>query len=237
MPKVLPDCVASGECGGHRAVRSPSPRRAADRSAPKPGVRRQSPRVLGHSRSGIFGRRAAIDTDTPQASRQKPSQSGHIPTRSIGACGTVVGMVTDARTHSRVRLWVVALLVATVVGIPMLHCLNTSDRHLGLRAQHEHSALPTAPEATAADLTAATAHPHSGGTLHAAWCAVVDAAVDAIRAYNPQRLLLVVGVAIVAAAAAGLWSTRGSRGPPAPRQPPRTRSGRHILTTLCISRR
>lgn len=151
-----------------------------------------------------------------------------------GGRGSLAGMKIRGRrrSHSRARLWLVGVLVAVFVGMPMLHCI-TGGAYATPASAHQHSTLLTTAGHAAVNPAAVSAHPHAGSALHAAWCAVLDIPTAATRGDNPLRLL----VAVVAATVTALPNAFGSRSPPPPRAHRGPGSGRDILTALCVIRR
>jgi len=137
--------------------------------------------------------------------------------------------------RSRVRLWLVALVVGITVSLPLAHCIGDRGQHL--RAPQHHQAPITIAGAPAINVAAMTAHPHVGSTLHAAWCSVFDVPALSVRTDGPLRVLVTVGVMLGAGALGALWSGRECRGSPRRRRCPGIpRFGRVLLTDLCVIR-
>lgn len=154
--------------------------------------------------------------------------------------GSVAAMAI--RMQRRGQLTLVALLIGAIAALPLLlHCLP-GDTHQGNPAAHHRVNLAAASQSvagTAAPLGAGVLadHPHAGSAVHAALCQSVDGLTAALRADNPLRLLAAVAAALVAAVLAAPLVASLSRGPPVRAFATFCRSGRVLLTDLCIIRR
>lgn len=130
------------------------------------------------------------------------------------------------RSGGHGRLWLVAILVAMMSS---LHCVSG---HGGTGAPHHqatHAALPGhGPSAT---------HAHLDNSIHQLTCQTLDGMVAVARGLNPLRVLIVLAALMLATLVFQLVAAHLSRGPPLPTDCYRARTGRDILTTLCVIRR
>ncbi|MDM2175066.1 MULTISPECIES: hypothetical protein [Mycobacteriaceae] len=146
------------------------------------------------------------------------------------------------RVQRRGQLMLVALLIGAIAALPLLlHCLP-GDTHQGNPVAHHQGNLATASQSVAGAAVALAAgviadHPHAGSAVHGALCQSVDGLTAALRADNPLRLLAAFAAAIVAAIVAAPLVSRIGRGPPVRAAAAFSRSGRVLLTDLCIIRR
>lgn len=140
-------------------------------------------------------------------------------------------MPTGARrTSRRGRLWLVAILVAMVACLPILHCATT-DRGGADAAHHQtsHAALKGhGPSAT---------HAHLDNAVHQMACQTADGLVALTRSLNPLRILLVLAAFALATLVFQPVAAHLSRGPPRAAGYRAVRTGRDILTNLCVIRR
>ncbi|WP_236743265.1 hypothetical protein [Mycobacteroides franklinii] len=146
------------------------------------------------------------------------------------------------RMQRRGQLMLVAALIGAIAALPLLlHCLP-GDTHHGAPAAHHQvnsavargtAAGPAAPMSTGL----ATDHPHAGSAVHGALCQSLDGLTAALRADNPLRLLAAFASAVLAAVLAAPLVASISRGPPVRAFATFPRSGRVLLTDLCIIRR
>ncbi|WP_081272024.1 putative copper homeostasis (lipo)protein LpqS [Mycobacteroides immunogenum] len=139
-------------------------------------------------------------------------------------------MSTRARRNGgHGRLWLVAILVAMMSSLPILHCVSG---HGGTGAPHHqatHAALPGhGPSAT---------HAHLDNSIHQLTCQTLDGMVAVARGLNPLRVLIVLAALVLATLVFQPVAAHLSRGPPLPTDCYGARTGRDILTTLCVIRR
>ncbi len=143
------------------------------------------------------------------------------------------------RAQGRARLALLVLFLGVAVALPaMLHCVP-GDKHPGpLAAHHLSLTTPTAADSPTAVRTAAVDHSHADNAVRAALCQGVDGLAAALRGDDELRLL----AAFVAALAVATLAVSPYFG--LSRDPPRRvtkatspRSGRVLLTDLCIIRR
>lgn len=139
-----------------------------------------------------------------------------------GACRT--------RGHGRLRL--VAALVGMLASLPILHCVSGSEHRGGADALHHQAAhaklLGHGPAAT---------HAHLDNAVHQMACQTVDGLVALTRGHNPLRVLVVLAALVLATLVFQPMATHLSRGPPLPAGFYGARTGRDILTNLCVIRR
>lgn len=146
------------------------------------------------------------------------------------------------RMQRRGQLTLVALLIGVIAALPLLlHCLSR-ETHQGNPAAHHQMNLAAASNSVAVTAAALGAgvladHPHAGSAVHAALCQSVDGLTAALRADDPLRLLAAFAAAVVAAVLAAPLVSRICRGPPVRAAAAFCRSGRVLLTDLCIIRR
>ncbi|ORB54518.1 MULTISPECIES: putative copper homeostasis (lipo)protein LpqS [Mycobacteroides] len=140
------------------------------------------------------------------------------------------------RMQRRGQLTLVALLIGAIATLPLaLHCLP-GDTHHGAPAAHHQVNSATASSAAMSTGLAAE-HPHASSAVHGALCQSLDGLTAALRADNPLRLLAAFASAVVAAVLAAPLVASLSRGPPVRAFATFPRSGRVLLTDLCIIRR
>ncbi|MGH3723877.1 MAG: hypothetical protein ACRDUS_07090 [Mycobacterium sp.] len=117
-----------------------------------------------------------------------------------------------------------------VATLPILHCAS-SDRG-GADALHHQAAhaklLGHGPAAT---------HAHLDNAVHQMACQTVDGLTALTRGHNPLRVLVVLAALVLATLVFQPMATHLSRGPPLPAGFYGARTGRDILTNLCIIRR
>ncbi|GLE56690.1 hypothetical protein NJBCHELONAE_19990 [Mycobacteroides chelonae] len=140
------------------------------------------------------------------------------------------------RAQGRGRLALVALLLGVGIMLPaVLHCVPGDKRPTPLAAHHLSL---FAPIATASDLSAAADHTHADNALRKGLCQGVDGLAAALRGDHQLRPLVSLFATIAAAILAVPLFFGISRGPPLQvRTAASPRSGRVLLTDLCISRR
>lgn len=137
------------------------------------------------------------------------------------------------RTRGHGRLWLVAALVGIVASLPILHCASGDlNIHGGTNAPHHqatHAALlGHGPTAT---------HAHLDNAVHQMACQTVDGLVALARGHQTLRILFVLAALVLATLVFQPMITRLSRGPPLPAGYYGARTGRDILTNLCVIRR
>lgn len=180
----------------------------------------------------------------PGGPGRQPSAADHNPVTyppgvSAGR-GSVAAMAI--RTQRRGQLTLVALLIGVIAALPlMLHC-QPGDTHQGAPAAHHRVDLAAVSESMAGTAAVIGAqvladHPHVGSAVHGALCQSVDGLTAALRVDNPLRLLAALTAAMVAAVLAAPLVSRIGRGPPVRARASFSRSGRVLLTDLCIIRR
>ncbi|OHU77374.1 hypothetical protein [Mycobacteroides chelonae] len=142
------------------------------------------------------------------------------------------------RAQGRGRLALVALLLGVGILLPtVLHCIPGDKRPSPLAAHHLSLVAPTA-TAPASDLSAAADHAYADNALRKGLCQGVDGLAAALRGEHQLRPLMALFATIAAAALAVPPFSGISRGPPLRvRTAASPRSGRVLLTDLCISRR
>lgn len=147
------------------------------------------------------------------------------------------------RMQRRSQLMLVAALIGAIAALSLLaHCLP-GDTHHGVPAAHHQltsaTTNPAGPGAAAAPMNTGVAadHPHASAAVHGALCQSLDGLTAALRADNPLRLLAAFAAAVVAAVLAAPLVASLSRGPPVRAGAVVSRSGRVLLTDLCIIRR
>ncbi|TEA03463.1 hypothetical protein CCUG60884_02313 [Mycobacteroides salmoniphilum] len=140
-------------------------------------------------------------------------------------------MLTGARrTRGRGRLWLVAVLVAMVASLPVLHCASAG--HGGAEAPH-HKATHAALQGHGPSAT----HAHLDNAVHQMACQTVDGLVGLTRSHNLLRILFVLAAFALAALVFQPVAAHLSRGPPRAAGYHGARTGRDILTDLCVIRR
>ncbi|ANO06671.1 hypothetical protein BAB75_02835 [Mycobacteroides immunogenum] len=141
------------------------------------------------------------------------------------------------RRPRRSQLVLVALLVGVLAAAPAVaHCLPGQSHHRHGPARQQ-STLITASAATAAGGTGVSITPRRAQeAAHAALCHSVEALAATVRAETSPGLLAASAAALLAAATAVPLLAGISRGPPV-RAAAISRSGRVLLTELCILRR
>lgn len=140
-------------------------------------------------------------------------------------------MLTGARrTSRRGRLWLVAVLVATVATLPILHCVSVG--HGGGEAPH-HKATHAALQGHGPSAT----HAHLDNAVHEMACQTADGLVALARGFNPLRILFVLAAFALAMLVFQPAAAQLSRGPPRAIGYHGARTGRDILTRLCVIRR
>jgi hypothetical protein len=123
--------------------------------------------------------------------------------------------------------------VGIVASLPILHCASSGpDTHGGAEAPH-HQATHTAlvghgPTAT---------HAHLDNAVHQMACQTVDGLVALTRGHNPLRVLIVLAALALVTLIFQPIAAQLSRGPPLPAGHYGARTGRDILTNLCVIRR
>lgn len=139
-------------------------------------------------------------------------------------------MSTRVRRRSgRGRLLLVALLIGTMASLPILHCVASDGGPDAPHHQATHAALPGhGPSAT---------HAHLDNAMHQMACHTVDGLFGLARGHSPLRILVVLAALALTALVFQPLATRLSRGPPLPVGCYGARTGRDILTNLCVIRR
>ncbi|MUM16680.1 MULTISPECIES: hypothetical protein [unclassified Mycobacteroides] len=117
-----------------------------------------------------------------------------------------------------------------VASLPILHCVSGSA-----------SAAP-APhhQATHAALVGhgpSAIHAHLDNAVHQMSCQTVDGLVALTRGHNPLRVLIVLAALALATLVFQPVAAHLSRGPPLPVGYQAARTGRDILSNLCVLRR
>ncbi|BBZ66799.1 hypothetical protein MINS_22280 [Mycolicibacterium insubricum] len=136
----------------------------------------------------------------------------------------------SSRTGHRGALqWLIVLIVLATIGIPALPGRGVSGARYDAIGQSQESA----PVAVDGLNTAPAAAERDGGRAPQEVPRSALEEEHLIRAGGPTRLALVV-LAVLLGAGAALWSARGTRGPPRPRDPRSKRSGRDILQDHCV---
>lgn len=140
---------------------------------------------------------------------------------------SLAAMSTRARrSGGHGRLWLVAILVAMMSS---LHCVSGHGGTDGPHHQATHAALPGhGPSAT---------HAHLDNSIHQLTCQTLDGMVAVARGLNPLRVLIVLAALVLATLVFQPVAAHLSRGPPLPTDCYGARTGRDILTTLCVIRR
>ncbi|WP_088413363.1 putative copper homeostasis (lipo)protein LpqS [Mycobacteroides saopaulense] len=140
-------------------------------------------------------------------------------------------MLTGVRRRSgHGQLWLVAVLVAMIASLPILHCVSNAGG----------SADTTHHQATHAALLGhgpAATHAHLDDAIHQLACQTVDGLFALTRGHNPLRVLIVLAALALATLVFQPVAAHLSRGPPLPVGCRGSRTGRDILTTLCVIRR
>ncbi len=140
-------------------------------------------------------------------------------------------MLTGARrTRGRGRLWLVAVLVAMVASLPIVHCASAG--HGGAEAPHH--------QATHAALSGhgpAATHAHLDNAVHQMACQTVDGLVALTRGHNPLRVLFVLAALVLTTLVFQPIAAHLARGPPLTAGYRGARTGRDILINLCVIRR
>ncbi|WP_433685256.1 hypothetical protein [Nocardia sp. CA-119907] len=127
----------------------------------------------------------------------------------------------------------VAVLIALLLVAPMVHCAYTDDHeHSDAHGQMAPGDILTAALGDSAHVVIDASHDSCG--VHLTHCIVKSVRTGAAENFAALRLLALI--AVVAIAAAAIYSTLagGVRGPPV--SPPAA-AGRGILERFCIARR
>jgi lipoprotein LpqS len=134
------------------------------------------------------------------------------------------------RTRGRGRLWLIAAMVAMVASLPILHCASAD--HGGAEAPHHQAAhaalIGHGPSAT---------HAHLDNAVHQMACQTMDGLVSLARGHNPLRVLFVLAALVLTALVFQPVAAHLARGPPLAAGYHGARTGRDILTNLCVIRR
>ncbi|WP_164911511.1 hypothetical protein [Mycobacteroides franklinii] len=139
----------------------------------------------------------------------------------------------------RPQLMLVAMLIGAIAALPLLlHCVPGDTRQDAPAAHHQVNSATTQQGAVRPMSTGiAAGHPHAGSAVHGALCQSLDGLTAALRADNPLRLLAAFAATMVAAVLMAPLLASFSRGPPVRARAVVSRSGRVLLTDLCIIRR
>ncbi|WP_078312635.1 MULTISPECIES: hypothetical protein [unclassified Mycobacterium] len=143
------------------------------------------------------------------------------------------------RAQGRARLALVVLFFGMAVALPaMLHCVPGDEHPSPLAAHHLSLAASTTADSPTAGRSAAVDHSHADNAVRAALCQSVDGLAAALRGDNELRALAAFIAACVVAALAVSPHFGLSRDPPwRVTKAASPRSGRVLLTDLCIIRR
>lgn len=167
-------------------------------------------------------------------------RAGRHTTYPLGVCvdsDTLSAMAIRAQRRGGLAL--LALLFGIAVVLPtMLHCVP-GDKHAGPPAAHHVGlAARNAADSPTPDPGATADHSHADSAVRTALCQGVDGLTAALRGDNELRALAAFVAAMVVTPLAVPLFFGISRGPPLPvRRAAIPRSGRVLLTDLCIIRR
>lgn len=169
----------------------------------------------------------AIGSPIPHTHRRYPRRRRLLPDRRYSRLTVnLIGRLRHGGT-------VVAVLIALLLVAPMVHCAQTDDHeHSGAHSQMAPGNFRTAALDDSAHAVINAAHESCG--LHLAHCIVKSVRTGAAENFAALRLLALIGVVAIVAAASYSTLAGGVRGPPV--SPP-SATGRDILERICIARR
>ncbi|MBA0049089.1 hypothetical protein [Mycobacteroides sp. LB1] len=120
-----------------------------------------------------------------------------------------------------------------VASLPILHCVSSDpNTHGGADAPH-HQATHTALVGHGLSAT----HPHLDNAVHQMACQTVDGLIALTRGHSPLRVLIVLAALALVTLIFQPVAAHLSRGPPLAVGHHGARTGRDILTNLCVIRR